>query len=205
MHISIWVSQHTPNWIERSSLDISLFWSSVSLWYSPWLVSSSVSKIMLAGVCHVDSWLVPVDSAKEIIIQIGQKASFQEIINHLHSEWSYQVCIPTTEPMCTALPATINRTYINQASFWLTFFPYVYFLRVRILRLNNERSLRGFLIVFDLAQIINLVWISFKTRFVVPPTCSIMCSPVKLFSVFGRTPRDIREWTQPPDFEYAIY
>ena len=24
-------------------------------------------------------------------------------------------------------------------------------------------------------------------------------------SVFGRTPRDIREWTQPPDFQYAIY
>jgi len=24
-------------------------------------------------------------------------------------------------------------------------------------------------------------------------------------SVFGRTPRDIREWTKPPDFQYAIY
>ncbi|KAF8952519.1 late exocytosis, associated with Golgi transport-domain-containing protein [Flammula alnicola] len=59
---------------------------------------------------------------------------------------------------------SINRTYINQASYWLTFFP-----------------LRGFLAVFDLAQIINLVWLSFKTH------------------VFGRTPRDIREWTQPPD------
>lgn len=47
--------------------------------------------------------------------------------------------------------------------------------------------LRGFLAVFDLAQIINLVWIWIKTR------------------LFGRTPRDIREWTQPPDFEYAIY
>jgi len=31
------------------------------------------------------------------------------------------------------------------------------------------------------------VWIWIKTR------------------LFGRTPRDIREWTQPPDFEYAIY
>ena len=26
-----------------------------------------------------------------------------------------------------------------------------------------------------------------------------------LSSVFGRTPRDIREWTQPPEFQYAIY
>jgi hypothetical protein len=42
-------------------------------------------------------------------------------------------------------------------------------------------------VVFDLAQIINLLWISIKTR------------------LFGRTPRDIREWTQPPEFEYAIY
>lgn len=41
--------------------------------------------------------------------------------------------------------------------------------------------------VFDLAQILKLVWTSIKTH------------------VFGRTPRDIREWTKPPDFEYAIY
>jgi hypothetical protein len=72
--------------------------------------------------------------------------------------------------LSTELPATINRTYIDQANFWLTFFP-----------------LRGFLAVFDLAQILNLLWIWFKTK------------------IFGRTPRDIREWTQPPDFDYAIY
>lgn len=24
-------------------------------------------------------------------------------------------------------------------------------------------------------------------------------------SLFGRTPRDIREWTQPPEFQYAIH
>ncbi|KAJ7106052.1 hypothetical protein C8R43DRAFT_1243881 [Mycena crocata] len=68
------------------------------------------------------------------------------------------------------LPGRINKTYINTSTYWLKFFP-----------------LRGFLVVFDLAQIVNLLWISFKTR------------------VFGRTPRDIREWTQPPRFEYAIY
>ncbi|KAJ7818188.1 hypothetical protein B0H14DRAFT_3740575, partial [Mycena olivaceomarginata] len=68
------------------------------------------------------------------------------------------------------LPGKIPRTYINTSTFWLKFFP-----------------LRGFLVVFDLAQITKLVWVSFKTR------------------VFGRTPRDIREWTQPPRFEYAIY
>ncbi|TFK74590.1 DUF221-domain-containing protein [Pluteus cervinus] len=93
------------------------------------------------------------NSVKEIIEQIGKKASINEILDNLHT-----------------LPDVIARTYINQASYWLTFFP-----------------LRGFLVVFDLAQIVNLVWISFKTH------------------VFGRTPRDIREWTQPPEFQYAIY
>ncbi|KAK7057546.1 DUF221-domain-containing protein [Favolaschia claudopus] len=68
------------------------------------------------------------------------------------------------------LPGKIPRTYINTSTFWLKFFP-----------------LRGFLVVFDLAQIIKLVWVSIKTR------------------LFGRTPRDIREWTKPPKFEYAIY
>lgn len=113
--------------------------------YFSFLVISQLVIFTLIGVIF--------NSGKEIIVQIGQKASFGEIMNHLHT-----------------LPDTINRTYINQASFWLTFFP-----------------LRGFLIIFDLAQIINLVWVSIKTR------------------IFGRTPRDIREWTQPPDFEYAIY
>ncbi|KAF7362238.1 DUF221-domain-containing protein [Mycena venus] len=92
-------------------------------------------------------------SVEQVIVAIGGKKSFNEIINNLHT-----------------LPDTINRTYINQSSYWLTFFP-----------------LRGFLVLFDLAQIVNLVWLSFKTR------------------VFGRTPRDIREWTQPPEFQYPIY
>src|SRR6266404_6578304 len=32
--------------------------------------------------------------------------------------------------------------------------------------LNMATSLRGFLAIFDLAQILNLVWISFQTRYV---------------------------------------
>ncbi|KAG9312116.1 hypothetical protein JVU11DRAFT_7403 [Chiua virens] len=70
----------------------------------------------------------------------------------------------------STLPATINHTYVSQSSYWLTFFP-----------------MRGFLAIFDLAQILNLVWTSFKTH------------------MFGRTPRDIREWTQPQEFQYDIY
>jgi len=68
------------------------------------------------------------------------------------------------------LPSTINTAYIDQSPYWLTYFPF-----------------RGFLAIFDLAQIINLVWITIKKN------------------LFGRTPREIREWTQPPEFEYAVY
>jgi hypothetical protein len=113
--------------------------------YFAFLVVSQLVIFTLIGVIF--------NSVKLIISEIGKKASFSEILDNLHT-----------------LPDTINTTYINQSSYWLTFFP-----------------LRGFLAVFDLAQIINLVWISFKTH------------------VFGRTPRDIREWTQPPEFQYAIY
>nr|GAT56348.1 DUF221-domain-containing protein [Mycena chlorophos] len=112
--------------------------------YFTFMVISQLIVFTLLGVI----W----QSVEQIVLEVG-KDSFSEIIAHLHT-----------------LPATINRTYINQSSYWLTFFP-----------------LRGFLVLFDLAQIINVVWIYIKTR------------------IFGRTPRDIREWTQPPEFQFAIY
>lgn len=87
------------------------------------------------------------------------------------------------------LPDKINSTYIDQSSYWLTFFP-----------------LRGFLVFFDLAQILNLLWTSFKTQLVhFPPSPSILLTVMVMSSVFGRTPRDIREWTKPADFEFAVY
>jgi len=134
-----WLTQYMGA-LTHSSLD-----RSVIARYFFFLVISQLVIFTLIGVIF--------NSVKEIIESIGRKASFQEILDNLHS-----------------LPQIINRTYVNQSSYWLTFFP-----------------LRGFLVVFDLAQIINLVWIFIKTR------------------LFGRTPRDIREWTQPPEFEYAIY
>ncbi|KAF8839103.1 DUF221-domain-containing protein [Paxillus ammoniavirescens] len=113
--------------------------------YFAFLVISQLVIFTLIGVGFI--------AAEQVVSEIGTHTSFADIINNLHT-----------------LPQTINQTYINQASYWLTFFP-----------------LRGFLVIFDLAQILNLVWTSFKTH------------------VFGRTPRDIREWTQPPEFQYAIY
>ncbi|KAJ3575057.1 hypothetical protein NP233_g1358 [Leucocoprinus birnbaumii] len=68
------------------------------------------------------------------------------------------------------LPQNVVRTYVNQAAYWLKWFP-----------------LRGLLTLIDLTQIPYLIWIPIKTHF------------------FGRTPRDIREWTKPYNFEYAIY
>ncbi|XP_006461255.1 hypothetical protein AGABI2DRAFT_48387, partial [Agaricus bisporus var. bisporus H97] len=113
--------------------------------YFTFLVISQLVIFTLIGVIF--------NSVRVVIDAIGRHASFSDIVDNLHK-----------------LPDRINTTYINQASYWLTFFP-----------------LRGFLAVFDLAQIVNLVWLSIKTH------------------LFGRTPRDIREWTQPPEFQYSIY
>ncbi|KAF8270502.1 DUF221-domain-containing protein [Lactarius quietus] len=103
--------------------------------YFAFLVISQLIIFTLIGVAF--------NSVTEIIKAIGQHKGFHDILNNIDK-----------------LPATINQTYINQASYWLTFFPYS----------------RGFLVIFDLAQII-----------------------------LGRTPRDYREFTQPPEFQYSIY
>jgi len=90
--------------------------------YYAFLIISQLIIFTLIGVLFI--------SAKQVATQIG-KASLKQIIENLRT-----------------LPATVNSTYINQSSYWLTFFP-----------------LRGFLAIFDLAQIINLVWISFRTQY----------------------------------------
>lgn len=124
----------------RSELD-----KAVTARYYAFLIISQLIIFTLIGVIF--------QSVKQIVQEIGQHQSFQDIINHLNT-----------------LPKNINQTYIAQSSYWLTWFP-----------------LRGFLSIFDLAQIVHLIWITIKTR------------------LFGRTPRDIRDWTKPPDFDYATY
>ena len=72
--------------------------------------------------------------------------------------------------------------------------------------LRMDARLRGFLVIFDLAQIVNLMWISFKTQYVSLNIFScVYSSSMDTTSVLGRTPRDYREFTQPPEFQYAIY
>jgi len=70
---------------------------------------------------------------------------------------------------------------------------------------GDDTSLRGFLAIFDLAQILKLMWISFQTRYVDVEFPVVRSQSVAVISILGRTPRDYREFTQPPDFEYAIY
>ncbi|OAV94050.1 hypothetical protein PTTG_06749 [Puccinia triticina 1-1 BBBD Race 1] len=47
--------------------------------------------------------------------------------------------------------------------------------------------LRGFTSVLDLVQIVSLLLVFIRTK------------------VWGRTPREIREWTKPPEFDYSVY
>ncbi|KAA1119199.1 hypothetical protein PGT21_017621 [Puccinia graminis f. sp. tritici] len=47
--------------------------------------------------------------------------------------------------------------------------------------------LRGFTSVLDLVQIVSLLLVFIRTK------------------VWGRTPREIREWTKPPEFDYPVY
>ncbi|GAA5846360.1 hypothetical protein JCM5353_005262 [Sporobolomyces roseus] len=68
------------------------------------------------------------------------------------------------------IPHKLQSTYMIQSNYWLTVFP-----------------LRGASALFDLAQIISLLMVWFRTR------------------MFGRTPREIREWTKPPVFDFPVY
>ncbi|KAJ9122705.1 hypothetical protein QFC24_004134 [Naganishia onofrii] len=67
------------------------------------------------------------------------------------------------------IPKDIQGTYVQQSTYWLTVFP-----------------LRGFLVIFEIVQLIKLLLLSVQRL------------------LFAKTPRDIKEYTKPPYFEYAI-
>jgi hypothetical protein len=61
----------------------------------------------------------------------------------------------------------IDSAYVQQSTYWLTFFPFVISLSLGISITNHSSSLcrlRGFLVIFDLAQLLNLFLVSVKTR-----------------------------------------
>ncbi|KAL7420784.1 hypothetical protein Q5752_004736 [Cryptotrichosporon argae] len=67
------------------------------------------------------------------------------------------------------IPDQIQGTYVQQSTYWLTWLP-----------------LRGFLIIFELVQLIKLALVSLRRV------------------MFSHTPRAIRDMTKPPFFEYPI-
>lgn len=71
--------------------------------------------------------------------------------------------------VCFFLLLSVLDEMLMQVEDWLTWLP-----------------LRGFLVIFELIQLIKLAMVSIR-RF-----------------MFSHTPRDIREMTKPPYFEYAI-
>ncbi|KAH9453175.1 hypothetical protein Pst134EA_024062 [Puccinia striiformis f. sp. tritici] len=89
----------------------------------------------------------------EVVVEVGKKESFATILHNFDK-----------------LPDKIQSTYLQQANYWLTWFP-----------------LRGFTSVLDLVQIVSLFLVFVRTK------------------VWGRTPREIREWTKPPEFDYSVY
>ena len=67
------------------------------------------------------------------------------------------------------IPDEIQAAYVSQSTYWLTWLP-----------------LRGFLVIFELIQLIKLAMVSIR-RF-----------------MFSYTPRDIREMTKPGYFDYPV-
>ena len=92
------------------------------------------------------------------------------LVSQLVVEINHNSALNIIEKLGRNAAYATKQQYLNQSNYWLTWLP-----------------LRGYLAVFDLAQVIKLllVWVQ------------------KVF--FGRTPRDVREYTKPPVFDYWMY
>jgi hypothetical protein len=146
-------------------------------------------------------------AAEQIVEEIGTHTSFQDIINNLHSgSPSYTPSAPfiSLYSITQHDQPNVYQSIIVLVDLLPVSAPLVLNMQICLPCLRDPR-LRGFLVIFDLAQILNLLWTSFKTQFVYFYHYLGDHVLISNSSVFGRTPRDIREWTQPPEFEYAIY
>lgn len=137
----------------------------VMRWLSQYQGAITYSRLDRAVVARYFAFLIISQLVIFSLLGVGFQLVTQIVNSVQNQESVWEILRDAKE-----LPRKIQSTYIAQAPYWLTFFP-----------------LRGFLAVFDLAQLLNVIWISIKRR------------------LFGRTPRDIREWTTPPDFQYDIY
>ncbi|SPO29576.1 uncharacterized protein UTRI_04680_B [Ustilago trichophora] len=92
------------------------------------------------------------------------------LVSQLVVEINHNSALKIIEKLGRNAAYATKQQYLNQSNYWLTWLP-----------------LRGYLAVFDLAQVIKLLLVWFQKVF------------------FGRTPRDVREYTKPPVFDYWIY
>ena len=92
------------------------------------------------------------------------------LVSQLVVEINHNTALNIIEKLGRNAAYATKQQYLNQSNYWLTWLP-----------------LRGYLAIFDLAQVIKLLLVWFQKVF------------------FGRTPRDVREYTKPPVFDYWIY
>lgn len=136
--------------------------------------------------------LWPQDSVEQIANQIGSHDSFSEILDNLDGT----IFFPSSSNATTSralihqysrnqstLRISIRQIIGSHSSLCVDSSSCLIWRRLSILSLSGSR--RG----MSLFSSVRVQTDSHET----------------LFRFFGRTPRDIREWTQPSDFLYAIY
>lgn len=150
----------------RSRLD-----RAVTARYFFFMIISNLVIFSLLGVVYT--------AIARIVVQIGGHQSASTILKGFED-----------------IPDQIQGTYVQQSTCMFFFFIIIILLRfsrrlwVKLIKKKTDwltwLPLRGFLVIFELIQLIKLAMVSIR-RF-----------------MFSHTPRDIREMTKPPYFEYAI-
>lgn len=149
-----------------------------------------------------------IDAGEQIVLSIG-KSSFKEIVNNLDSVFIHSPHLISSlcwQSTIVALPSRINSTYINQSSYWLTYFPYITSFDVHCFNVINICRFTA-CVASSLCSILRnySTWHGHLSGHGTTSSDFISYHDWPSHRLFGRTPRDIREWTQPADFEYAVY
>lgn len=149
----------------RSRLD-----RAVTARYFFFMIISNLVIFSLLGVVYT--------AIARIVVQIGGHQSASTILKGFED-----------------IPDQIQGTYVQQSTcmFFIIIIILLRFSRRLLGKADKKNTdwltwlpLRGFLVIFELIQLIKLAMVSIR-RF-----------------MFSHTPRDIREMTKPPYFEYAI-
>lgn len=105
-------------------------------------------------------------AAEQIVKEIGVHTSFQDIIDNLHSGLPGYTSSASFISLYSV--AEYDQPNVYQSVIVLVdILPVSPFSALNMhmyLLCRHDFRLRGFLVIFDLAQILNLVWTSFKTQ-----------------------------------------